>query len=103
MRTEKYEGVHFGMGVRGMTYGIHGHLGGRRCKWRGVGWWSAQTFSRTRTWNWPWELGVVESKETRGLRIEQDQKPWRGSASYECTSLSCMSHGAGQDKLLNTF
>lgn len=74
MRSEKYEGVRFWMGVRGMgefTYGIHGRLGGRRCKWRGVGWWTARTFSRTRTWSWPWIVGVVESEEIGGLQIKK--------------------------------
>ena len=75
----KYEGVCFWDGGRGMgefTYGIHGRLSGRRCKWRGVGWWIVRMFSHIRTWSWPWIVGVVgragDVKRVRGLKIERD-------------------------------
>ena len=52
----EYERVLLRMVGRGMgrcTYGIHGRLSGRRCKWRGVGWWIVRMFSHIRTWSWP--------------------------------------------------
>ena len=72
----EYDRVYSGMGVK-VTYGIHGRLGGRPCKWRGVGWWTVQMFSRIRTWSWPWIVGVVakagKAKRLEVCKLEENQ------------------------------